>query len=884
MMWMRLRRLAARVRAFFVAGRDDRDFDEELASHLAMMTEENMGRGMTPEAARRAASIRMGSAASLREQHRDVRGLPMIETIVQDLRFAIRMMTKDRWFAAAAIVVLALGIGANTVGFTVVNGAFLRGLPFDDADRLLTVSWQPRTGRRLNTSYAELQDWRNSKTFEQLAAYADAEMSISDDVTVPEQVRGTSVTANTFSTLRQPPFIGRDFVEGDERPGADPVAIIGYGIWQRRYARDPAVVGKTLRVNGRPVTIVGVMPEGMQFPETSDLWVPFVPTESQRVRTSRGARVFGRLAAGVDRREAEAEFSGIARQLQAAYPKAMEDIVGTRIETFTERYIGGGGRPMLITVMVATAFVLLIACANVANLLLSRSTSRAREIAARMALGATRWRIVRQLLVESAVLGVAGGGLGLFIASAGTGMLDAAVRGSVPYWVVFRLDYSVFAYVAAICLLTAAAFGLGPALQVSKANSAEVLKEGGRGSVGSRRNRRFGTVMVVTELALTIILLVGAGTMIRSFVTLYFVDLGLDVERLMAMRVQLPATRYPTAETRRAFFDQLQSKIEAVAGIEAATMTTGVPPLDGGERLLEVEGQQPADRPPFVGTVTVSPRFFDALGVRLVRGRAFEEHDGSPGSETVIINDRLAGQFFPGEDPVGRRLRFTQRQPVPGKPTDVWRTIVGVSPLIKQGSPSDRYVNAVVYIPLRQETPSSASLLVRSTLPTASVMDAVRREVQRIDPDQPVFTIQTVTQVLAADRWWQRTWGMTFGLLAAIGLLLSSVGLYAVMASAVAARTQEIGVRLALGAQRRQVWWLVLRRGLVQVAIGTTIGLAGSLILRRLLPGGIEGISSHDPVAIGAILVILSAVCLAACVQPARRATRVDPVIALRAE
>ena len=370
--------------------------------------------------------------------------------------------------------------------------------------------------------------------------------------------------------------------------------------------------------------------------------------------------------------------------------------------------------------------------------------------------------------------------------------------------------------------------------------------------------------------------------MIRSFLSLYVVDLGIDVERLMAMRVQLPATRYPTAEARREFFDQIQPKIEAIPGIEAATVTTGVPPLDGGERVLEVEGQPPTDRPPFVGTVTVSPRYFDVLGVHLVRGRPFDERDGASGTESVIINDRLAAQFFPGQDPIGRRLRFTQRQPVVGKPPDVWRTVVGVSPLVKQGSPGELYINAVVYIPLRQDTPSSASLLVRSTLPPASVMDAVRRAVQQLDPDQPVYTIQTITQVLAADRWWQRTWGLTFGLLAAIGLLLSSVGLYAVMAGAVTARTQEIGVRLALGAQPGQVRWLILRRGLAQLAIGTTIGLAGSVILSRVLPRGIDGISSHDPIALVGIVSLLSAVCVVACVEPAQRATRVDPIVALR--
>jgi predicted permease len=881
------RHMSARARAFFRSRALDRDLEQELASHVAMLTEENMRRGMPPDQARRAAFIRMGGPASIQDQHRAARGMPGVDAVLQDLRFAFRLIVRDRWFSAAAIAALALGIGANTVGFTIVNAAFLRGLPFEEADRLYTLSWQNRSGRRSNVSYPELQAWRTaSRSFATLGAYTEGTMNTSDDRVLPQQTQGAWITANAFGVLRQQPLVGRDFAVADEWAGAEPVVILGYSLWKDRYGGDVNVLGTTLRVNGQPATIVGVMPDGLKFPDNTEMWAPFNPTTDTRKEPARRLRVFGRLAAGADRRQAQTELSGIAQQLLAAYPDATRDLVGVRVETFTERVIGGGGRPMFMTVMGAVVFVLLIACANVANLLLSRSAYRAREIAVRTAMGATRWRIVRQLLTESVVLGVIGGSIGLILADAGVTIFAAGMGSSLPYWVVFKVDYVVFAYVAALCVLTGILFGLAPALHVSKMNTHDVLKEGGRGTTASRRVHRFSSTIVVLELAVTIVLLVGAALVIRSFMTLYNVDLGIKIDHLLAMRVQLPGTKYETPEARRAFFARLEPRLAAIPGVEAAALTTGVPPLDGGERLMEIDRtvRAPDARPVFVGTVTISPRFFHVLNVALVRGRPFHDTDGTPGAETVIINERLAAQFFPGEDPIGRRLRFTQREPVAGKPADVWRTIVGVTPLIKHGSPSEAYVNAVVYIPYRQESPADASLLVRSALPPGSVIDAVRREVRSIDPDQPVLSIQTLAQVLAAERWWFRIWSGMFGILAAVGVVLSSVGLYGVMAYAVTQRTQEIGVRMALGARPRQVSWLVLRRAFVQLAMGLTLGFAGSLALSRVFPGGLDDNKPHDPVAVVAIAIVLTGVSLAACLVPARRAIRVDPVIALRAE
>jgi predicted permease len=886
MMFSALKELAARLLASSRSRELDTDFAQELDSHLEMLVEDNLQRGMTPGQARRAALIRMGAPSSLIERHRDVRGMPAVGGLLQDTRFAVRLLVKDRWFAAAAIAALALGIGANAAGFTIVNAVFFRGLPVEDSGRLYILSWQNRSGRRANVSYAELENWRAAtRSFAALAAYSDTSFNISDDRAVPEHVPGTRLTTNGFGTIRQPLLLGRDFRSDDGRPESDPVAIIGYGIWTRRYNADPTVLGKTLRVNGREATIIGVMPDAMEFPDRSQIWVPLIPIEDQQ-RNARSLRVFGRLSDDVDHRQARSELNGIGKQIIAAYPESTTDLVGVNVETFVGRFIGGAGRPMFITVMGAVTLVLLIACANVANLLLLRSVHRAREIAMRRALGATRWRVVRQLLVESVVLASIGGLGGVFLAFAGVNVFAAAMQSAgLPYWITFTIDAVVLKYVAAISVVTAIVFGLGPALHVSKAPGLVRVKESGRGSIGGRRERWFSTGLVVVELALTVVLLAGSGVMIRSFLSLYAVDIGVDVDRLKTMDLQLPASRYLTAESRRAFVEQLEPRLAAIPGVEAAAVTTGVPGRDGGERLLEIERAGGATGPPpvHVSTVTITPRFFETAAVPLVRGRNFTGLDGAPGAETVIVNERLAAQFFPGEDPIGRRLRFTEREPR-GKPVDAWRTITAISGSILHGSSLDLYQNAVVYIPYRQEPASAASLLIRTTLPSASVMDSVRRQVQAMDGDQPVQAIHTLAQVLSNDRWWYRTWGGVFAAFAIIALVLSSVGLYAVMSYAVTQRTQEIGVRMAIGARPGQVAWLVLKRGLAELGVGLVIGLAAALALTSVLRLGLTDVGPHDPVTFTAIATLVTIVAVAACLVPARRATRVDPVVALRAE
>ena len=883
-----LRLLTARLRALVGGAAEDREFAQELESHLEMLTDDNLRRGMAPDEAARRARLTLGATSSLQSRHRDVRGFRPLEDFFQDLRFAGRLMLKDKWLSAAAILAIALGIGANTMGFSIINAAFIRGFNFERAEELHSISWRPTRGRRLPSSVLDFDDWRSqSRSFTSIGAAAFGAINISDDHAAPEQTQGSRITTNLFDVLGQPPLLGRTFVEGEERRDADSVVIIGYDIWTNRFARDPNVIGRILKINGSPATIVGIMPDGMKFPDNSELWVPFIPTDAQMTRELRPLNVFGRLAPGVTKEQASAEIDGIAQRIIETNPNQAKNVVGGQVETLVERFLGGAAPRMFTVIMSAVVFVLLIACANVANLLLSRASYRSREVAVRYALGATRWRIVRQLLIESVALASLGGIAGLALAGFGVRAFDEAIQATgAPYWLRFTIDYRVLLYVAGICVATGVIFGLAPALQVSRDNAHDTLKEGARGTAGNRRAGRLGGVMVVAELALTIVLLGGAGLMLRSFMALYAVPAGFAINGLSRMQMQLPPSNYPDADARRRFFDQLLPKVEAIPGVERAAITTAVPPLDHEEWRVIIGGSRDVqdDRRPFVSTVSVSPRYFETLGVGVTRGRGIEIADGTAGSANVVINQLMADRFFPGESPIGRQLRFVPRADEPDAPPQPWRTIVGVVPTFPQGNSNDAFRNTVVYLPFLNLPDRTSSLMIRSALPPASVMAAVRSIVRSIDADQPVFSIETVEQVFANERSIYRIFATLFAVLASIGLVLSAVGVYGVIAYAVTQRTQEIGVRVAIGAGRWDVAWLFLRRGLVQIAIALAIGLPAAVALGVVAQFQLVETEPTDPVTMLGITVVMAAVALIACVVPARKAAKVDPLTALRAD
>jgi putative ABC transport system permease protein len=810
-------------------------------------------------------------------------------SFLQDVRFALRLLLKDRWFSAVAISALALGIGVNATVFTLVNAVLIRGLPFPEADRLYVLGVKPATSTRggESISYPDLVDWRSALTsFESLAGFARGGMTVSDARTTPESTPGVWITATAFDLLRQPMALGRGFRRGDDAPGAERVVILGHALWQSRYRGDRGVLGLPVRVNGEPATVIGVMPPGIKFPTNAELWVSAIPSaDQQRRRDSRFLTVFARLKPGVSAGQARAELDGVVKRIAAANPASNKELTVGVVETFNERFNAGPVRIVFLTLMGAVGFVLLIACANVANLLLSRSSTRAREVAVRYAMGATRWRVVRQLLVESLLLAGAGGVLGLGIAVVGTRLFDRAIADvGKPYWIQFSIDGVVIAYLAAICVGTSLLFGLAPALQVARTSVGSILKQGGRGSTGSRQMRAFSSALVVLELALTLVLLVGAGLMARSFLALNAINMGIKPDHLVAMRISLPRASYPTPETRRQFFEQLTPRLATLPGADDAAVTTSMPPFGLWNRELLVDGVADPGRGKRQesGFVAISPSFFATVGVTLRRGRLFDARDGAKGTEVAIVNERFAARHFPGQDPIGRRIRFPDEDADDDIP---WTTIVGISPDIRHGNPRERDLPEVAYVPLRQVRPDGAVAMIRSRLDPGSLVAAVRREVQQIDPDMAVANPQTVDQMLTQTAWPFRVFGTAFAILAFIALTLASVGLYAVIAYSVSTRTQEIGVRMALGAGRGTVGWLVLRRGLWQLAIGLILGLGGAWAVGKfVLATVLAQISGTDPVIFIGVPVLLTLVALAACLIPARRAARLDPLDALRTE
>ena len=665
--------------------------------------------------------------------------------------------------------------------------------------------------------------------------------------------------------------------------------MLGHAAWQNRYNSDPAVIGRTVRANSTPVTIIGVMPPDMRFPNNVDIWVPRAQLPAATLtglRDARNLQVLGRLADGISVEQAQVELTSIGIRLSNAYPATNTDIA-PNLAPYSERSAGADLRLVFFSLQGAVAFVLLIACANVANLLLARSAHRTREIAVRVALGASRWRVVRQLLVESVLLALLAGIAGFGLAIAGVRWFDAATQNvGKPYWMEFTMDGTIFAFMAVVCLATGIIFGLAPALHVSKTDVNGVLKEGGRGGTGGLRVRRWTRALVVTEIALTIVLLAGAGFMMRSFLTLYRMDLGVETSRLLTMRLYLPLTKYPEPGPRAELFRQFEERLGSLGDIQARALSSTMPLGGGPVRSLAIDGRPTPveDEPPVVTTLSVSDGYFDTLGVSLLRGRPFTTSDGLPGQESAIVNRRFAAMHFADEEPLGHRIRLDTPIPAAGAPEPTWFTIVGLAPDIRQRSLQDPEPDPVVYLPHRMESPRASVLILRTTGAPAAITGLVRDTMRVLEPDLPLFDIQTMDQALALQRWPFRVFGSMFATFALIALLLSAIGLYSVTAYSVTQRTQEIGLRVALGAQSGQVLWLVLRLAFRQLAIGLPIGLAGALGVGRLLESLLVQTSPVDPLTLVSIVAVLVASALLACLWPARRADHLDPVAALRCE
>lgn len=594
-------------------------------------------------------------------------------SLLQDVRFAMRMMRKNPGFAAVAVLALALGIGANTTVFTIVNTILLKSLPSRDGHEIVHLGSINLTGRSKTTSvsYPDYRDWRSqTRSFQDVAAFTTGTMNVSDSGGVPERLSGAWLTTNAFRTIGLSPVLGRDFMSGEDQRGAQPVVILGYGIWQSRYGGNREILGKAIRINSVPAVVIGVMPQGMKFPFDAELWMPLLQTRDREARDFRDLAVFARLGKGISAQQAQIELNGIAGQLAQAYPKTNAG-AGAQVMSFNERYNAGRMAMVLWIMMGAVGFVLMIACVNVANLLLSRAVYRSREISIRVALGAGRWRIIRQLLIESILLAFLGGALGLLLAIAGVQWFDVSLSlaniEGIPYWLDFSMDWKVFSYLCAVCFLTSIIFGLAPALKATKVNLVEALKEGGHGGDAGTGSRRWTSSLVVAQLTLTLILLSSAGMMIQDFLRSQDTYMGTDPDSVLTVRLGLPELKYTTPDDRIAFHEKLFQRLQATPGIAAVAITSHLP-LDGSTSgTLQMEGQAVDDieKLPRIPAIAISPDYFNTLGINLTRGRAFDAQDGAPGSEAVIVNERFVAEHWPSQDPLGKRDPFESRVQYP---------------------------------------------------------------------------------------------------------------------------------------------------------------------------------------------------------------------------
>ena len=813
-------------------------------------------------------------------------------TVWQDLRFAVRILIKDKWFTAVAALALALGIGVNTTIFTFVNVVILRGLPFRDPDSIVSIAMTDARGRFQGVSRLDFLDWRDAaRSFSHFAVLTGASLNVSEQGRPAEQYNGTYGSANLFELIGQQPQLGRDFTAADDTPGAEPVVILSDSVWKSRYASDRAVLGRAIKVNDRICTIIGVMPPEMKFPFNNDLWLSFslLPPQIQQAKRSvRNLQVIGRLARGVTLGQARSEIETIVARLARDHADTNKDLRAS-VVSYNDRVAGPQIKLIVYSLLGAVGFVLLIACANVANLLLARSAQRTREIAVRVSLGAGRWRIVRQLLIESLVLSFASGAVGFVLGVAGVRAIDAILSDPTlgkPYWMKFTIDPIVIGFFAAICIATGVLFGFAPALHVSNTDVNEVMKEsGGRSGTGGRRTRRWASALIVAEVTLTLVLLAGAAFMMRSFLALYRMDVGTDTSHVLTMRLTLPLAKYPQPQPRVDVYQRIEQRLRAISSIQASGLTTNPPMFGGFLRQLEIEGRaaDPEHRPE-VTMVPVSAGYFDALGVHPLRGRTLNDTDGTPGHESALVNQQFVTMHFNGEDPLGRRITLIDAQPSAQQSAPAVATIIGIVPPMRQRNFQDAQPDPVVYLPYRADPQRFMFLLLRTAGDPALAAPIVREQVRAIEPDLPLFGIMTLDQLLAQQRWTFRVFGGMFTIFAAIALVLSAVGLYAVTAYSVTQRTAEIGVRMALGAQAEQVVWLLLRRSLVQLAVALPIGIAGAIGVGRLLQSVIIKSNGRDALTIAAITVLMIAVSLAACIWPARRAMRLDPVSALRYE
>lgn len=887
-MFSALRTLLARIRGFFSWSRIDRDFDRELEAHLDMLTEENLRRGLPPAEARRAARMRLGGQMQLREMNRELRSLPLLETLFQDLRYGLRVLAKARGFTAVAVLTLALGIGANTAIFSVVYGVLLRPLSFPDADRIvqLAESYKEQMDD-MSLSARELQHLKQyGQFFENIAGYTAVGYNMATG-TGADHLRGMPVSSNYFRVLGIRPALGRDFFEEEDHGDGQRVAIITHALWTRRFGADPRQIGQTVLLNGEPFTIIGVMPHefgplglgGAPDPGAPDVWTPLALV-AKTAGSGENIDVLARLKLGVTRAQLDAQMTVVTRDFRSGYPEHVGKELVMNFLPY-QALIGFEVRPYLFILLGAIGFVLLIACANVANLLLARGGSRGREIAVRIALGASRSRLFQQLLTESILIAVAGGALGLLLAYLGLSSLLAMAPVNLPRATDIHLDRWAFAFTFFISLLTGLLFGLAPALDAARAGVNEALKEGAGRSSAARGGVRLRKLLIVGEFAISLVLLTGASLMIATFSKLLHTNPGFNPQPILSMQFWLIGSKYSSTPQIDTFYRSVVERLESLPGVDsAAIIAAGLPLERGGNNGVRIPGPNVSEWHS-TDYREITPGYFSTLGIPLRQGRFFADTDSGASNKVVIVNEAFVHKHFSGRNPVGEQI-FLGAAP--------WQ-IVGVVGDVK--SFLDQPAPPTTFVPAAQASYDTSrmfegwfprTVLIRSSIDPLSLNNAVREAFTAVDPMIPSGQIRSMEQVLSRSLALRSFMMMLLSLFAGLALLLSSVGIYGVISYAVSQRTREIGVRIAIGASRVDILRLVLAEGLRLVVAGAVLGMAGAFALTRVLASLLYGVSVSDPLIFSGVTALLVAISLAACYIPARRAMRVDPHIALRYE
>lgn len=810
-----------------------------------------------------------------------------MNSIIKDLRFALRTLVKKPGFAIIAVMTLALGIGGSTSIFTVVNAALLRGLPYRSPDQLYHV-WEqvPRQEfPKREMSYPDYQDYQQNNVFEGLAAYTGGGVLLSSNGET-ESIAGPRASANFFQVLGVEPILGRTFQAGEDQQGGPNVTVITYGLWQRKFGGNPGIIGQQLTINGQGYTVIGVLPASFQFAlRNNDLWLPYQPTQNQLTRRyMHGTNLIGRLKPGVDATQATSDLNVIAKRIEQQHNDSHAGITA-RVVPLQEEIVGTV-KPILLVLLAAVGFVLLIACANVASLLLTRSLSRQKEVAIRSALGASRWRVVRQLLTESILLSLVGGAAGLLIAYWGVPALVAVIPQqqliAMPFLRDLGLDTGILAFSFALSLITGLIFGLAPALQSSRLDLNDVLKEGGRHASGTA-SHRLRSALVVSEIALAVVLLVGAGLMMKSLWRLLNTNVGFKTENVMTMTVVLPPAKYTDPNQQINFNNQLRERVQALPGVTGAG-TVNILPVNGGNTTrFYVDGDPiPAPGQEIESNIrTVSDDYFKTLGIPMLAGRTFDTRDTANTPVAVIINKTIADRVFPGRDPVGMRLRYPSVQVDP-------IVIVGVVGDVKITG-LDEAVKPVLYYSFRQSPSTFANLVARTSSDPNALANSIRTEVRNLEPDAAILNVRTMDEMIAQTpaSFMRRFPALLISIFAGVALLLASIGIYGVVSYSVSQQTHYIGVRMALGASPADILKMVLKQGLVLALLGLGIGVVAALGLMQLVMKKstlLFEVSGYDLGTFSIVTGALFVVALLACYLPARRATKVDPLVALRYE